>query len=280
MPDLAKLYLVVAQAEGTVQLPIPFHLLESAKCEADRVAGFMDRAEDDVRVFELDLRTLKVKDAYVPEMVSSDEPEEDEQHVPPLPRLRSWQGRAVLRVQRPPWRPQRLGLPARGRAADRVVSRLQEEHLLRPRPRAPEGKGRGEGIPTVSWLNFVSGAAGGILGIWLSQRVFRWWNRRGWIVRIELDVVVDFQASPRRMEQHSFYLEKKGGLHSRARQARRFRTMEAAKAGAAEWNLVLFEDEFRHMAVMEVAVERTGVVLDREEKALRAGMGIRSKGQI
>ena len=82
MPDkkeLRKVYLVVLQSEGTVQPPISFFVPESAEEKADKIASESDRAEDDVRVFELDLATLKSREYYVPAMKSTDQARSEEE---------------------------------------------------------------------------------------------------------------------------------------------------------------------------------------------------------
>jgi len=78
VPDLKTLYLVVAQVEGTVQPPFAFHLFESAQKKADKIASDSDPEEDDVRIFEFDLTTMKSLEIYVPEMFSSPDKREEE----------------------------------------------------------------------------------------------------------------------------------------------------------------------------------------------------------
>jgi hypothetical protein len=60
------LYLVVAQVEGTVQVPIVFDDFDLAKRKADEIASALTRHTDDVRVFELDVAALKASEVHVP----------------------------------------------------------------------------------------------------------------------------------------------------------------------------------------------------------------------
>jgi hypothetical protein len=77
--ELKKVYLVILQSEGTVQTPMPFYLPASAEERADKIAVESDRAEDDVRVFELDLASLKCREFYVPAMKSTDQARSEEE---------------------------------------------------------------------------------------------------------------------------------------------------------------------------------------------------------
>jgi hypothetical protein len=77
--ELKKVYLVILQSEGTIQTPMPYFLLSTAMERADKIAGNSDRAEDDVRVFELDLAELRCREHYVPPMKSTDEAQSEEE---------------------------------------------------------------------------------------------------------------------------------------------------------------------------------------------------------